>query len=236
MVPIWRGERAMPNPLREADREPIGHGLGADSAGELGGCAQQRWRRGQLADYYPLIAQAVERLEQNAAETRRTVYDRARAAMVAQLRGIVPPFTESDINLEQSALERAIRKVESESAGDSYVSPRPSVRQPDPPRPKRDTNNERAEMSDAGERSQITTPPPSSMVFLANGGVRTGEDSVFAKKLAADQPNLSAELESLQKEICRDHRRSLIDLSARKLVPLTIVGLLVLSAAASGAY
>jgi hypothetical protein len=226
----------MPNPLREADRGPIGHGPDADSVAELGGCAPQRWRRGQLADYYPPIAQAVNRLEQNAAETRRTIYDRARAAMVAQLRGIVPPFTESDINLEQLALERAIRKVETESLGGSYTPLRPSIRQPDPPRPNRDTSNEPAEMSDAGEPSQNTPPPPSSMVILANGGVRTGEDSAFAKKLAADQPNLSAELEILQKEICRDHRGSLINLSARRLVPLTIVGLLLLSAAASGAY
>jgi hypothetical protein len=152
------------------------------------------------------------------------------------LRGIVPPFTESDINLEQLALERAIRKVETESLGGSSTSPRPSIRQPDPPRPNRDTSNEPAEMSDAGEPSQNTTPPPSSMVILANGEVPTGENSAFAKKLAADQPNLSAELEILQKEICRDHRGSLINLSARKLVPLTIAGLLVLSAAASGAY
>jgi hypothetical protein len=228
----------MPNPLREADRGPIGHGQidrgpDADSVGEFGGCAPQRQRRGQLADYYPLIAQAVNRLEQNAAETRRTIYDRARAAMVAQLRGRVPPFTESEINLEQSALERAIRKVETESLADSHASPRPSIRQPDPPRPNRD--NEQADMSDACELSQNTMPPP-SMVILANGEVRTAENSAFAKKLAADQPNLSAELEILQKEICRDHRGSLIDLSARKLVPVTIVGLLVLSAAASGAY
>jgi hypothetical protein len=236
MVSTWRGSGAMPNPLREADRKPTDRGPDADSVGGSGGCALQRWRRGQLADYYPLIAQAVDRLEQNAAETRRTVYDRARAAMVAQLRGIVPPFTESDINLEQSALEKAIRKVETESAGDSYASPRPSVRRPAPPKPNRDASNERAEMSDAGELSQNTAPPPSSMVILANGGVRTGGDSAFAKKLAADQPNLSAELEVLQKEICSDHRRSLINLSARTLVPVTIVGLLVLSAAASGAY
>jgi hypothetical protein len=226
----------MPNPLREPDREPIGHGPDADSVGGSRGCAPQRQRRGQLADYYPLIAQAVDRLEQNAAETRRTVYDRARAAMVAQLRGIVPPFTESDINLEQSALERAIRKVETESLGDSYAPPRASIPRLTPPRPNQDTSNAQAEMSDPGELSQNTTPPPSSMVILANGEVRTGENSAFAKKLAADQPNLSAELEILQKEICRDHRSSLINLSARKLVPLTIVGLLVLSAAASGAY
>jgi hypothetical protein len=226
----------MPNPLREADREPIGHGPDAVSVEGLGGCAPQRWRRGQLADYYPLIAQAVDRLEQNAAETRRTVYDRARAAMVAQLRGIVPPFTESDINLEQLALERAIGKVETESLGDSYASPRASIRRPDAPRPNRDTSNERAEMSDAGELPQNNAPPPASMVDHANGGGPTGENSVFAKKLAADQPNLSAELEILQKGIRRDHRRSLINLSAREVVPVTIAGLLVLSAAASGAY
>jgi hypothetical protein len=68
--------------------------------------------------------------------------------------------------------------------------------------------------------------------ILVDAGARTGENSVFAKKLAADQPNLSAELEILQKDICRDCRSSPLKLPMRKLVPLTVVGLLVLSAAA----
>jgi hypothetical protein len=57
-----------------------------------------------LADYYPPIAEAVNRLEQSTAGMRRS-YDRARAAMVAPLRSLTPPLSESDINREQLALE-----------------------------------------------------------------------------------------------------------------------------------
>jgi len=50
------------------------------------------------------------------------------------------------------------------------------------------------------------------------------DDLAFAKKLAMDNPDLSAELEVLQKEIC-DRRGSLTVFSARKLIPLTLMGL-----------
>jgi hypothetical protein len=63
-----------------------------------------------------------------------------------------------------------------------------------------------------------------------------GNGLAFANGLAIDNPDLSAELEVLQKEIRRDRRNSLTMLSARKLVPLTVIGLLVLSVAGSGAY
>jgi len=72
------------------------------------------------------------------------------------------------------------------------------------------------------------------MVILANVEDRAGGDLAFAKKLAIDNPDLSAELEILQNEIRRDRRGSLMILAT--LVPLTIMGLLVLSVAASGAH
>jgi hypothetical protein len=50
---------------------------------------------GQLADYYPLIFKAVIRLEPNTTETRGKVYDRARTAMLLQLRSVIPSPTES---------------------------------------------------------------------------------------------------------------------------------------------
>jgi hypothetical protein len=123
----------MLNSLGKADRWRDGHGLDANSVASLRGCPPPRRRSGQLADYYPLIAQAVDRLKQSDAETRRTIYDRARAAMVAPLRDPAPPLSESDINLEQLALERAIRKVEAESQGRSRRSP--SIRPNPPPGP-----------------------------------------------------------------------------------------------------
>src|SRR5438105_14753982 len=69
-----------------------------------------------MTDYYPLIAKAVAGLEKNTGESRRALYERARTALVAQLRGLDPPLTESEITRERLALEESIRKVEAESA------------------------------------------------------------------------------------------------------------------------
>src|SRR5262249_62120595 len=69
-----------------------------------------------MADYYPLIARAVAGLEKNTGEGRRVLYERARTALVTQLRGVVPALSESDITRERLALEEAIRKVEAEAA------------------------------------------------------------------------------------------------------------------------
>ena len=68
-----------------------------------------------MADYHPLIARAVAGLDKNTGEARRTLYDRARTALVAQLRSVDPPLNDSDITRERLALEEAIRKVEAES-------------------------------------------------------------------------------------------------------------------------
>ena len=69
-----------------------------------------------MTDYYPLIAKAVAGLEKNTGDQRRALYERARTALVAQLRGLDPPLTESEITRERLALEESIRKVESEAA------------------------------------------------------------------------------------------------------------------------
>jgi hypothetical protein len=69
-----------------------------------------------MADYYPLISRAVAGLEKNNGENRRALYERARAALLAQLRGVTPPLPESDITRERLALEESIRKVEAEAA------------------------------------------------------------------------------------------------------------------------
>ena len=69
-----------------------------------------------MADYYPLIARAVAGLDKNTGEARRALYERARTALVAQLRGVQPALSETDITRERLALEEAIRKVEAEAA------------------------------------------------------------------------------------------------------------------------
>src|SRR5260370_21006614 len=79
-----------------------------------------------MADYYPLIARAIAGLDPSApGESRRALYERARAALIAQLRGVQPPLSESEITRERLSLEEAVRKVESEAAQRAREASRP---------------------------------------------------------------------------------------------------------------
>ena len=88
-----------------------------------------------MTDYHPLIARAVEGLAKNSGEARRALYERARSALVAQLRSVEPALSESDITKERLALEEAIRKVESEAARKALAEPRPQPQPRPEPRP-----------------------------------------------------------------------------------------------------
>lgn len=79
-----------------------------------------------MADYYPLIARAIAGLDPNApGESRRALYERARSALIAQLRSVQPPLSESEITRERLALEEAVRKVEAEAAQRAREASRP---------------------------------------------------------------------------------------------------------------
>jgi hypothetical protein len=105
-----------------------------------------------MADYHPLIARAVAGLEKNTGENRRALYERARTALVAQLRGVVPALDESEITRERLALEEAIRKVEAESARHARETARPAfVKRAEIPR-----------REDKSRPSSPSAPPPAS--------------------------------------------------------------------------
>src|SRR6516225_5128379 len=77
-----------------------------------------------MTDYHPLIARAVDGLDRSTGEARRALYERARTALVTQLRGVDPPLSESEITKERLALEDAIRKVEADAARKARAEPR----------------------------------------------------------------------------------------------------------------
>src|ERR1700682_5627544 len=80
-----------------------------------------------MADYYPLIARAIAGLDPSApGESRRALYERARSALIAQLRSVEPPLSESEITRERLSLEEAVRKVESEAAQRARDASRPA--------------------------------------------------------------------------------------------------------------
>src|SRR5260221_7889336 len=81
-----------------------------------------------MADYYWLIARAIAGLDPSApGESRRALYERARAALIAQLRSVQPPLSESEITRERLSLEEAVRKVESEAAQRARDASRPGA-------------------------------------------------------------------------------------------------------------
>lgn len=86
-----------------------------------------------MADYYPLIARAIAGLDPSApGESRRALYERARTALIAQLRSVEPPLSESEITRERLSLEEAVRKVESEAAQRAREASRPAGAAPRP--------------------------------------------------------------------------------------------------------
>ena len=84
-----------------------------------------------MADYFPVLSRAVAGLENNTAEARRAVYERARAAIVRQLRAIEPPLPEEDISRERMQLEEAIRKIEANAGAPAA----PRAAEPSAPKP-----------------------------------------------------------------------------------------------------
>ncbi|BCP54920.1 hypothetical protein K32_35370 [Kaistia sp. 32K] len=69
-----------------------------------------------MTDYYAVLKKAVSGFDSESGDARRSVYDKARTALIAQLKSIDPPLTTSEISRQRLELEEAIRKVEREAS------------------------------------------------------------------------------------------------------------------------
>lgn len=69
-----------------------------------------------MADFYPVLSRAVAALPVNTAGTRQAIYERARAALVGQLKSIQPPMPEADIARQSDSLSLAAARIEAEFA------------------------------------------------------------------------------------------------------------------------
>lgn len=123
-----------------------------------------------MADYYPLLVRAISSLPQKTGEGRRAVYDRARTALMRQLRGVDPPLPEGEITRERMSLEEAIRRVEAEYAqqdnappddedGDAAPAAPPAAPRHEPPRPE-PARHEPARHEPARPEPARHEPPP----------------------------------------------------------------------------
>jgi hypothetical protein len=78
---------------------------------------------GHSMTYHQLIARAVDELDSNTGEGRRALYERARHALLAQLRTDKSVLVLANIAKERRALEEAISKVEAEAARELRTEP-----------------------------------------------------------------------------------------------------------------
>lgn len=92
-----------------------------------------------MADYKELLRRAISALPENNGAARRAVYEKARSALVGQLRAITPPLPARDITQHRLQLEDCIRQVEQEASEavitlgrESVLGARPSVPAADP--------------------------------------------------------------------------------------------------------
>jgi hypothetical protein len=84
-----------------------------------------------MAEYYAVLKKAIGGLDGGSSDARRIVYDKARNALIGQLKAVDPPLTTAEISRQRLELEEAIRKVEREAAAVPSQAPRPA-RQPVP--------------------------------------------------------------------------------------------------------
>ncbi|WP_127143141.1 hypothetical protein [Pelagibacterium montanilacus] len=134
-----------------------------------------------MADYRELLRKAVEALPDNTGANRRAVYEKARAALVAQLRAVEPPLPAREITQQRLKLEDCIREVEQSateqllsnlrgaersrpSAGSAPSAPsRPSVRSgPSRPEPAQPSRPMPSRASAASQPSAPSRPRPAS--------------------------------------------------------------------------
>ncbi|MES0881304.1 hypothetical protein [Roseibium sp. SCP14] len=125
-----------------------------------------------MADYYSILKKTIASLPESNGAARRSVYSRARNAIVNQLKAYEPPLSPSEITAEQLRLEEAIRKVEAEAARESLgLSPAaPTVEPPAPQAPEpqvTDTEPEEQPEEPQEEPVQVQEPAPATQEGVA---------------------------------------------------------------------
>jgi hypothetical protein len=116
-----------------------------------------------MADYHAILRRAISAMPSPTGEVRRAVYEKARSALVAQLKAFEPPLSPSEITQQRLQLEDAIRRVESEAAKGllrNPAPPAPPVRPPEPVAPEPESVTSRAEPAAAPPRPPIVSPQP----------------------------------------------------------------------------
>jgi outer membrane biosynthesis protein TonB len=140
-----------------------------------------------MADYYPVLKKTVAALPENTGAARREIYQRARKAIVAQLKGYDPPLSPSEITAEQLRLEESIRKVEAEAARETlgYSQPASTAAPAAPAAPAKPPEAQRAEPKPPEPRAPAAPQKPQEPAAPAKADQAP---AVSSPGVAADTP------------------------------------------------
>jgi hypothetical protein len=129
-----------------------------------------------MADYYPLLAKAVSGLKSSTPESRHAIYERARKALLGQLRAMQPPAPEAAIEREAQALDEAITRLEREF----FLFPPVSQTEEPAPGPS------------AQELVSPPVPPPVPESLASESDENKSADDNAAQEAAQDAPEGAA--------------------------------------------
>jgi hypothetical protein len=153
-----------------------------------------------MADYYPLLAKAISGLKDSTPEARTAIYDRARKALLGQLRGMQPPAPDHAIEREANALEEAIARLELEQA---VAAPPPEAEPPlaleATPQPEAEFKPEPAPAPQ--DEPRIETESEAEPGPSAEGEERPDEPPPIAK--SPDEAGLADEDDAVPREALR---------------------------------
>ncbi len=129
-----------------------------------------------MAEYYTVLRRAIAGIDPNVPETRRAVYDKARNALIGQLKAVDPPLTTAEISRQRLELEEAIRRVEREAAAGGAAP----VHQAAPagrPAPRAPVSEPAVSMPPVHEYEQPSAPSPQEVFRRAiqEAGMRGSE-------------------------------------------------------------
>lgn len=124
-----------------------------------------------MAEYYTVLRRAIAGVDPNVPETRRAVYDKARNALIGQLKAVDPPLTTAEISRQRLELEEAIRRVEREAAAGAGAPP------PNRAPPRAPVSEPAVSMPPVHEYEQPAAPSPQEVFRRAiqEAGMRGSE-------------------------------------------------------------
>lgn len=150
-----------------------------------------------MADYYPLLARAVQALSKNTPEARRTVYERSRQALMAQL-SAMPSVREDDLARERLSLEEAIRRIEAEADESQRIITQMDAAEA----AKNQPNTQDQQPQHATEAAEPDADTPSTAQETGKKGKRSGKRSDSTDK--ANSSEIPPQSERLAVDVKQD--------------------------------